>query len=264
MKLFWAFARQSFQTTAIYRFDFWLRVSTILLLMYSIRWLWTALYAERPGAFGISLEQMVTYGVLSMAIENLFYSFGVQYYMSQQMRSGAIDVDLLKPLDFHFHMLARNTGEMLFRLFIMILPAMLCGYLFFGLRPPASPLAGFQFAFALLLGYLVGFHLEFLLGSVAIVTLEIHSIDWAFNALLRFFSGQFVPLWLFPGVLGRLAALLPFRSLFATPLSIYTGVLSGDAILPALGLQLFWLAALTLTSRWLWGRIQARIVSQGG
>jgi len=140
MKLFWAFARQSFQTSLIYRFDFWLRVSTILLLMYSIRWLWIALYAQRPGAFGVSLEQMVTYGVLSMAIENLFYSFGVQYYMSQQVRSGAIDVDLLKPLDFHFHMLARNTGQMLFRLFIMILPAILCGYFFFGLRPPATPL----------------------------------------------------------------------------------------------------------------------------
>jgi ABC-2 type transport system permease protein len=264
VKVFWAFARQSFQSTAIYRFDFWLRVSTILLLMYSIRQVWIALYAQRPGAFGVSLEQMVTYGVLSMAIENLFYSFGVQYYMSRQVRSGAIDVDLLKPLDFHFHMLARNTGQMLFRLFIMILPAMLCGYLFFGLRLPASPLAGFQFAFALLLGYLVGFHLEFLLGSIALVTLEIHSIDWAFNALLRFFSGQFVPLWLFPGLLGRLAALLPFRSLFATPLSIYTGVLSGDALIPAIGLQLFWLAALALISRWLWGRVQARIVSQGG
>ena len=264
MKVFLAFARQSFHSIAIYRFDFWLRVSTILILMYSIRWVWVALYTQRPGAFGASLEQMVTYGVLSMAIENLFYAFGVQYYMSQQVRSGAIDVDLLKPLDFHFHMLARNTGEMLFRLFIMILPAILCGYLFFGLRPPATPLAGFQFALALFIGYLVGFHLEFLLGSIALVTLDIHSIDWAFNALLRFFSGQLVPIWLFPGALGTLAALLPFRSLFATPLSIYTGILSGSAMISAIGLQLFWLVALVLLSRWLWGRVQTRLVSQGG
>jgi ABC-2 type transport system permease protein len=199
-----------------------------------------------------------------MAVENLFYSFGVQYYMSRQVRSGAIDVDLLKPLDFHIHMLARSAGEMLFRLFIMIIPAILCGYLFFGLQPPITAVAGFVFAVSLLIGYLVSFHLEFLLGSIALVTLEIHSIDWAFNALLRFFSGQFVPLWLFPGALGTLAALLPFRSLFGTPLSIYTGVLSGDAILPAIGLQLFWLAALALISRWLWGRVQRRIVSQGG
>ena len=30
------------------------------------------------------------------------------------------------------------------------------------------------------------------------------------------------------------------------------------------GFLLFWLAALALISRWLWGRVQARIVSQGG
>jgi ABC-2 type transport system permease protein len=264
VKVFWAFARQSFQTTVIYRFDFWLRVSTILLLMYSIRWVWTALYAQRPDVLGVSLEQMVTYGVLSMAVENLFYSFGVHYYISRQVRSGAIDVDLLKPLDFHFHMLARSVGEMLFRLFIMIIPAILCGYLFFGLQPPVTSLAGFLFAATLLIGYLISFHLEFLLGMVSLVTLEIHSIDWAFDALKRVFSGQFVPLWLFPGVLGTLAALLPFGSLLATPLSIYTGVLSGNAIVPAISLQLFWLVALALISRWLWKRVQARIVSQGG
>jgi ABC-2 type transport system permease protein len=146
----------------------------------------------------------------------------------------------------------------------MILPAILCGYLFFGLEPPVTSLAGFLFAIALLIGYLISFHLGFLLGALSLVTLEIHSIDWAFNALTRFFSGQLVPLWLFPGALGTLAALLPFGSLLATPLSIYTGVLTGKAILPAIGLQLFWLAALTLSSRWLWGRVQARIVSQGG
>jgi ABC-2 type transport system permease protein len=264
VKVFWAFARQSFQTTLIYRFDFWLRVSTILLLMYSIRWVWIALYAQRPGAFGVSLEQMVTYGVLSMAVENLFYSFGVHYYISRQVRTGAIDGDLLKPLDFHFHMLARSVGEMLFRLFIMILPAILCGYLFFGLQPPVTSLAGFLFAITLLIGYLISFHFGFLLGALSLVTLEIHSIDWAFDALTRFFSGQLVPLWLFPGALGTLAALLPFGSLLATPLSIYTGVLQGEAILTAIGLQLFWLAALTLSSRWLWSRVQRRIVSQGG
>lgn len=248
----------------IYRFDFWLRVSTILLLMWSIRWVWVALYEQHPETFGVSLEQMVTYGVLSMAVHNLFYSFGVHYYISRQVRSGAIDVDLLKPLDFHVHMLARSLGEMLFRLFIMIIPAILCGYLLFGLQPPATSLAGFWFAVTLLIGYLISFHLEFLLGSLSLVTLEIHSIDWAFNALTRFFSGQFVPLWLFPGVLGTLAAVLPFGSVLATPLSIYNGVLSGETLPPAIGLQLFWLVALTLVSRWLWGRIQMRIVSQGG
>ena len=263
MKLFWAFARQHFHAMAIYRFEFWLWSAANLILMYGIRWLWITLYTQRPGAFGVTLQQMVTYGVLSMAIENLFYT-GPQYYMAQQVRSGAIDGDLLRPLDFHFHMLARSTGETLFRIIVMVLPALLLGYFLFDLQLPPTWRAGFSFVVALSLGFLVNFHLDFLLGVIGLATLEVHSIDWAFHATSRFFSGQYVPLWLFPGTLGTVADILPFRSIFFTPLSIYTGVLSAGSITQAIGLQLLWLAILLILSRWLWERIQLRIVSQGG
>jgi len=263
MKTFWAFARQHFHATAMYRVDFWLRVASTFILMYGIRWVWIALYAQNPGAFGVTLQQMVTYGVLSMAIENLFYT-GPLYYIAHQVRSGAIDSDLLKPLDFHFHMLARSTGEMFFRVIVIALPAWVAGYFLFDLQLPSTLQTGFLFVVALLLGYLINFHLDFLLGSISLLTLDIHSIDWAFQATARFFSGQFVPLWLFPGALGIVANVLPFRSIFSTPLSIYTGVLKEDAIILALRFQLVWLIILLLVSRWLWGRVQTRIVSQGG
>jgi len=263
MKMFWAFARQYFHATAIYRFDFWLRVSSIFILMYGTRWLWITLYTQRPGAFGVSLPQMVTYAVLSMAIGNLFFT-GPPYYMAQQVRTGAIDGDLLKPMDFHFHMLARSTGEMLFRVLVIALPGMVAGYFLFGLQLPANSQTGFLFVVALLLGYLVSFHLDFLLGSVALVTLEIHSIDWAFHATSRFFSGQYVPLWLFPGILGTLAGILPFRSIFFIPLSIYTGAMTGSAVMQAILFQIFWVVILWVASRWMWGRVQLRIISQGG
>jgi ABC-2 type transport system permease protein len=263
MKLFWSFARQNFHALAVYRFDFLLRASTVPILMYGIRWLWITLYTERPGAFGVSMQQMVTYGVLSMAIVNLFFT-GPPYYMAQQVRTGAIDLDLLKPWDFHFHMLARSTGEMLFRVLVLALPGMLIGYFLFDLQLPVNAQSGFLFVVALLLGYLVSFHLDYLLGLLAFVSIEIDSIDWAFHATSRFFSGQFIPLWLFPGVLGTLANMLPFRGTLFVPLAIYTGVLQDSAAAQAIWFQLFWLVVLFGVSRWFWGQIQVRIISQGG
>jgi ABC-2 type transport system permease protein len=263
MKLFWSFARQNFHALAAYRFDFLLRASSIIILMYGIRWLWVTLYTQRPGAFGLSLEQMVTYGVLSMAIQNLFFT-GPPYYMARQVRTGGIDLDLLKPLDFHYHMLARSTGEMLFRVFVLALPGMLVGYFLFDLQPPADSLAGLLFPVAILLGYLVSFHLDFLLGLLAFISIEIHNIDWAFHATSRFFSGQFLPVGFFPGLLGMLANILPFRSIFFIPLSIYNGALGGGEIMRAMGFQLVWLTILWILSRWLWNQIQRRVVSQGG
>lgn len=263
MKVLWAFTRQYFHSAAIYRFDFWLRVSSVLILMYGMRWLWIALYTQRPGAFGVSLQQMVTYAVMSMAINNLFFT-SPPYYMARQVRTGAIDGDLLKPIDFQLHMLARSTGEMIFRIFTIAIPGMLAGYFFFDLQFPVTLRTWFLFMIAFLLGYLVNFNLEFLLGTLAMVAVEIDNIDWAFHATTRFFSGQYVPLWLFPGILGTLAAVLPFRSISFIPLSIYTGAMRGNVITQAILFQMVWVLILWVVSRWVWGRVQLRIISQGG
>ena len=94
------------------RFNFFAEIFLTFLRMYGIYWLWRILYTQRPGAFGVDLNQMVTYGVLGMALEIFVWS-RPQMYISRQVKSGAIDTDLMKPLDFHFHMLARSTGETL-------------------------------------------------------------------------------------------------------------------------------------------------------
>ena len=64
MKLYWSFARAIFANAAIFRFEFWMRFLSLGLLMYSISRVWAILFSQRPGAFGVTLEQMVTYGVL--------------------------------------------------------------------------------------------------------------------------------------------------------------------------------------------------------
>jgi ABC-2 type transport system permease protein len=265
MRIFWSFGRQSFHNAAIYRFEFWLQLVSIFLMMYSVYWIWNILYAQAPGAFGVSLEQMTTYGVLGMALEAIFHpGRGPQTYMAAQVRSGAIDTDLMKPLDFQLHMLARNFGEMMFRFCMLVLPALAIGFLFLDFRLPSSLMNGVMFAFSLILGYLVLFSLNFLLGMLAVVTMNINSISWAYNAIVRFFAGQMVPLWLFPSMIGALAAVLPFQSIYYIPISIYIGKLNGTAAWQAIAVQLIWAAALMAIGRLAWLRVHAKLVVQGG
>lgn len=265
MKVFWSFARQAFHSTAVYRFDFWLQLATTFLLMYSAHWIWTTLYTQSPGAFGSSLGQMVTYGVLGMALQNILHpGGGPQRYMAAQVRIGAIDLDLVKPLDFHLHMLARYSGETLFRFLVQSTPALLVGYLWLGLQPPHDAPAALLFALSLVLGYLVLFSLNFLIGLLAVVALDIRNINWAYNAVIGFLAGQMVPLWLLPRAIGALAEILPFKSIYYVPMSIYIGRVEGPAAWQALGFQAVWLVLLVLAGRLGWGRVQARLVVQGG
>jgi ABC-2 type transport system permease protein len=263
MKVFWAFTRQAFHNTVVFRFEFWLRFVSVFLVMYSIYWVWTVLYTQRPGAFGVSLEQMVTYGVLGMALE-IFLDVGPEWYMATQVRSGAIDTDLMKPMDFHLHMLARSTGEMLFSLGVMALPSFAAAHYLFGVQFPRDAATGLLFALSLVFSFLVFFHLGFLLGSLVLVTLDIRSISWAYYSLVSFFAGQVVPLWLFPDFLRGLAEALPFKSVYYIPMSIYIGTFTGESALRAIGFQAAWAAVLMLVSRWAWSRVQARLIVQGG
>jgi ABC-2 type transport system permease protein len=263
MKVFWAFTRQAFFNSSVYRFDFWLRIISVYLWMYTVYWVWKTLYTQTPGAFDLSLEQMVTYGILGMALE-IFLDVGPEWYIATQVRSGAIDTDLMKPLDFHLHMLARSAGEMLFSLGILALPTFVVGYFLFGLRLPADAVTALLFLASLVLSFFVFFHISFLLGTLTVLTLDIRSISWAYYSMVTFFSGQVVPLWLFPDFLRKISEALPFQAIYYIPMSIYIERMSGNTALQGLGLQVFWTIVLVFVSRWAWTLVHNRLTVQGG
>ena len=263
MKVFWAFTRQAFHNTVIYRFEFWLRLFSIYLTMYGIYWVWKVLFTHKPGAFNVTYEQMVTYGLLGMALE-LFLEVGPEFYIAQQIRTGAIDTDLMKPLDFHMHMLARSSGEMFFNLAVLTLPAFLFGHLLFDMQFPAGIRAGLLFGVSVIFSFLVYFHVSFLIGMLSILTLDIRSISWTYYSLISFLSGQMLPLWLLPSFLQKLAEILPFKSIYYIPMSIYIGTFTTGQSIQAIGFQCAWTIALVVFSRWVWSRVQNRLISQGG
>ncbi len=265
MKLFLGFARQAFHESAMYRLEFWMQVLANFALMYGAFWLWNTLYASRPEGFGVSLQQMLTYAMLAMALNTVFGPLSwVRYYITEQVRTGAIQMDLLRPLDFQYHLLARSAGLMLFSLATFGVVTFLSGVLFLGLGPPADLRSGLLFLLSLVLAFLVDFAQNFLIGMISIYSIGARRINWVYQAVMRFFSGQMVPLWIFPPLLGQIALLLPFQALVGIPLSIYIGRLPIEAVWSALALQLFWAVALLALGRLVWRHAHSRLIVQGG
>lgn len=262
MKIFWSFIRQAFQFASAYRFNFFMEIFMTFLRMYGIYWVWKVLYTQKPGAFGVDMRQMVTYGVLGMALEIFVWS-RPQWYMANQVKSGAIDTDLMKPLDFHVHMLARSVGETVVGAALAI-PALIVAFVFLDVSLPPDAGTAVVFFISLALGFLVLFHLNFLLGSLAVLTLDIRHISWAYFSVVRFFGGQMVPLWLFPPFVLAIANVLPFQSTFFIPMSIYIGRIAGADVFRAIGFQVAWMVGLVLFSRLLWSWAHRRLVVQGG
>jgi ABC-2 type transport system permease protein len=264
MRVLLGFVRTAFRDAAIYRVDFWIGLLSIFFVMYAIYSIWFILYQQSPGAFGVDLQQMTTYGVLGVLLSPIMHSSTqTRNYIAAQVRSGSIEIDLMKPLDFMLHMLVRNVGEVCVMLVLRALPGFLFAYLVLGIRLPATPESGFAFGVSVLLGYLVYFGINFLIGLLSLVTHDIRSYTWAYSAIVRFASGEAIPLWLFPPLLGAIVGALPFQAIYFVPMSIYVGVYERSLAWTLLG-QALWVVGVLLFCRLIWWRCQRRIVVQGG
>lgn len=264
MRIIFAFVRNAFHSTYIYRLDFWVRLISACIMMYATYSLWYILYTQNPAAFGMSREQMTTYGVLGMMLAPLLDSaVNVQYYMGEQVRLGSLELDLMKPLNFIFHMFGRHFGVFCIQGLLQTVPAFLFGVFVLKIGVPATPWMGVAFGVSLLLGFLIFFAISLLIGMLSIVTLKIDSYAWAYHSLVRFASGQLIPLWMFPPALGALVAFLPFKNVYFVPMSIYIG--AGEESVGVLLLtQVAWVVGLYAVVQVAWGRVQNRITVQGG
>lgn len=234
-------------------------------MMYSVYWLWNVLHAQSPDKFDISLDRMVAYGILGVALGTIYMiPRGPHKLIYLQIRNGLIDTDLMKPMDFHFYIFTRHWGETVFRLVVLLIPALSVAFLTLGFQPPPSLSNGVLFGISLLLAYLIFFHLCFIVGMIAVITLDIRSIEWAFFGVVRFLGGQMVPIWMFPESFRWIVELLPFPYIYYIPLSLYTAGFGPERALKAITGQAVWAGILIIVSRFFWHHIHTRLIVQGG
>ena len=267
MRCYIAFLRQQIRALTLYRFEFFVKIIYGLIAMYGAHCLWTALYTQDPALLERSLPSTTTYAMLAMALDIVFYPSGdnsVDRYMSERVRSGSIDTDLLRPINFQVQQFFRNSSYVLAVTVILVLPACIVGILLLDMQLPASLTHMLAFVMSLVLAYLVLFSMNFLLGLVSMITLNIKHISWAYRSMIGLFSGKLIPLWIFPNEMQRIINLLPFRCVFDIPLNIYTGELQGSALLWQMLLQLFWGVLLWGSGQIAWQIIRKQLTVQGG
>lgn len=264
MKVMFAFIRAAFHNRWIFQLEFWLITPGVFIMMYASYSVWSILYQQSPNAFGMDLQRMTTYGVLGVLLIPIMRTAGsTEYYIAEQVRQGTLELDMLKPLDYMWHMFSRNLGELGVELLLRFVPGLLFSYWLFDFRLPADLQSALAFVASVALGYVIFFCVSFLFGLLSMVTLDIRSYSWTFHSIIRLASGQMVPLWMFPSVLAAIATALPFQAIYYAPMSIYVGAPPGS-LATVLGFQAAWAVGLFIAARFFWSRAQRRVVVQGG
>ncbi|WP_018131556.1 ABC transporter permease [Effusibacillus pohliae] len=266
MQLFWMFSRQSFLNLSAYRLNFWSEMFALFVQMFVVFTLWRVLYGQAPHIFGsVNLDAMITYAVLGVILDMILTTdSGPHHYLTTQIKTGMIANDLLRPLDFPLHMLLRYSGEAMARTVFYVLPPVATSYILLDLTVPQNVGQFGWFLLSVVFSWLILFFCNFLFGMISFKTLDLLGFFFTYWAMLRFLSGQLIPLWMYPESMQKVIAYLPFQSIFYTPLSIYIHKLNGEAVWHAVLQQAIWTVVLYGIVRLVWSRMQRQLVVQGG
>ena len=103
---------------------------------------------------------------------------------------------------------------------------------------------------SLVLGFILGFLFEVLIGLISFWFLEVSSLMFIWMLLNYFLSGHMVPLDVFPGSFGDLLKLLPFQYFAYWPAVIMLGKVSSHAELAqGLLIEVGWVIVLLVLTR---------------
>lgn len=225
--------------------------------------LYRALYEGKAEAVPISTT--VTYVWLQQAFFRMLFSTNDE--LSQKIITGSVAYDLCRPLDpytFYFfeNLASRLSGSLLravpMLIFALVLPD---GW---NLSLPAGLPALLSFFLCLTLGLICTCAMGNLLSALVMVTLDTKGLSSILQMLIVTFSGNLMPLTLYPENWQSVVKLLPISQFLDTPIRLYTGVTPIRQLLSAAAVQTVWIFVLLLSGKYLWKRYQKKIVLQGG
>ena len=256
-----AFAGKAFSREATYRMEVFTNVGSLIVRLYLMKMVWTALYTQNAAPAGVPLHAVLTYTAIALLMSLVLEIDGTRA-IRERIREGTIATDLMKPISLPLYFFSDGVGMTLLHA-TLIVPALAISLLLVRIDVPPPPVLA-AFALSFLLGYLVNFLLNFLMNCVAFWTLETFAIQLMVRWVSDLLSGQVVPLIFFPGALQTVLLALPFAAIYSTPLLIYLGTIPPSGYALAFATQIGWLAAFTALAWLIWRAAQRRVVVQGG
>lgn len=226
---------------------------------------------DSAAASPISLSQAITYTWLAQGLLAVLPWVG-DPEIAAGVRSGAISYDRLRPVDAYALWYVRAAGWMTARLVprvaLMILAAgiilPLIGQGQWAWQPPPSLSAAALFALSETLAIALACAIIMLINIVVVATLNARGVNILMQPLVVIFTGNLLPLSLYPDTMRIALFVQPFAGTLDIPNRIYFGALAGPMAWAGIGLQVFWTTLFIVVGRLWLGRVMARLEVQGG
>ena len=212
MEYFWI----SFKNAFVYRVQVIFGIISAFLIVWTTIALWNYVYIHN----GDMQENMVIYTILANII-GLCYSNIISNQIAEKVYKGSFAIDLLRPVNFIRINFQQAFGTMMANIIIKGMPLSFMLFLLYGRYMFRIKIKYLGISF-LVIACAIILYMEIyaIIGFMAFRLYEIWPINRLMNDTIRLFSGAFIPLQLFPGVLRNIAHVLPFRYLYSFPIEL--------------------------------------------
>jgi ABC-2 type transport system permease protein len=238
------------------------RMTFMAVILYTFMRLWTVVYSgtgtQRLG--GLTLQQMIWYLMLTESM--VLSAARVSMEIDEDVRTGRIAVQLLRPLSYSLSRLAQVLGERVVRFVVTILTGTVIATLLVG--PISVSLSGIaMFLIVLPFAFVVDFLGYFGIGLCAFWLESTVGLTLIYSRLTMLLGGMLLPMEVFPQGLQAIARWLPFAGIVYGPARVFVSA-DESVFLHTLATQavaLIWLGAAVLIIQ---RTAIARIQSNGG
>lgn len=236
-----------------------------LIYLVLIYFLWKAIFASAgtDEVNGMTFSDTLIYLVLASALFS-FMEMYLVWYMGNDIQSGKIVLDLIKPIGYRKFLFWTQSGSLVMSFLMTFLPTFLVVYfLTDGVIHLGVNLLFFMVSVVFALT--INFCIDFFIGTVCLYTQSIWGINIMKEVIVLLLSGATIPLAFFPDTLRRIVSYLPFQSIYNTPLTILIrNSMPLQETLTMLAVQLFWACVMLLLTSLFWRRSIRKITVNGG
>ena len=246
-----------------YRSSIWATFLSRIIYLYMQFCLWNALFSSQTTAnLAMGREDTLRYVIVATIISTFIECDAVQW-INNQIQSGDIAVQLIRPISFNAMVFARHVGKSAVRLLLYGVPLAVLSALFFRMPLAVRPQLPFALC-SIVIAYLIQFLYSLILGLMAFWLIVTWPLNMLLGAIYKLLSGSWIPAAMFPDALRKLNAFLPFRAIYEIPVSIITVPMDGKDIAGKLAVQAFWLAFLFVLMKVTWKTGTKKLIVQGG
>lgn len=275
LRVNWLILSISLRERLMYRGDFAFATLVRFLPLVTQIFLWGAIFgvsevAGNGGTInGYLYPDMVAYYLLANLARAFSSMPGLSNSVARDIRDGSIKRYLTQPVDLLGYLFWGRLAHKLAYYVMAIGPFALVFWLcrsYFVQSPSWLVIGGY--CVSLILAFLLGFLIETLIGLVGFWFLEIGSLVFVFMMLNYFLSGHMLPLDFLtahlPAPVSAVILYLPFQYLAYFPTAVMLNRYTPDELATHLLIEVAWVVALLVLTRWMLARGIRRYSAFGG